>query len=227
MKELHEALAKARAEFLPIARDKNVTVTMKSGARYTFSYAPLENLIAAVTPALSKHGIAFYQDVQDGFVVTCLGIGEDSLRLAPFPLGLREGMTMQERGSCVTYASRYSMRLALALPMEDDDDANITDGNESVNMNLAPKISPVRSSAAELDAESISHVQQVADEILKALAKKDDKAVFELSEGLDSDQRVYLWSIWQDDSKLRSRVKAIVSTFRQIAAQAAPEKVAA
>jgi hypothetical protein len=38
---------------------------------------------------------------------------------------------------------------------------------------------------------------------------------------------VYLWSLWQDDSKLRSKVKRIVDTMRQVAAQAAPEKVAA
>ena len=88
-------------------------------------------------------------------------------------------------------------------------------------------ISPVKTALAELSDESMAHVQNVADAIIEAITAGDDRAVFALSESLDSDQRVYLWSIWQDDSKLRSRVKAIVSTFRQIAAQAAPEKVSA
>jgi hypothetical protein len=66
----------------------------------------------------------------------------------------------------------------------------------------------------------MAHVQNVADAIVEAVAGGDDKVVFALAESLDSDQRVYLWSLWQDDSKLRSRVKRIVDTFRQIAAQA-------
>jgi succinylglutamic semialdehyde dehydrogenase len=65
------------------------------------------------------------------------------------------------------------------------------------------------------------------DAIVEAVAKGDDKAVFALAESLDSDQRVYLWSLWQDDSKLRSKVKRIVDTMRQVAAQADPVKVAA
>ena len=91
----------------------------------------------------------------------------------------------------------------------------------------SPVISPVKSSAAELSEESMSHVQNVADGIIEAVAAGDDVQVFHLSESLDSDQRVYLWDLWKDDSKLRSRVKAIVAAMRQVAAQADPAKVAA
>lgn len=91
----------------------------------------------------------------------------------------------------------------------------------------APIISPVKASLADLSDESMAHVQNVADGIIEALSNSDDKTVFELAESLDSDQRVYLWDLWKEDSKIRSRVKKIVDTFRMIAAQAAPEKVAA
>ena len=91
----------------------------------------------------------------------------------------------------------------------------------------APIISPVKSAAAELSDESMSHVQNVADAIIEAVTKSDDRAVFELSESLDNDQRIYLWDLWKEDSKLRSKVKQIVSTMRQVAAQADPAKVAA
>ena len=91
----------------------------------------------------------------------------------------------------------------------------------------APIISPVKSAAAELSDESMSHVQNVADAIIEAVTKSDDRAVFELSESLDNDQRISLWDLWKEDSKLRSKVKQIVSTMRQVAAQADPAKVAA
>ena len=89
----------------------------------------------------------------------------------------------------------------------------------------SPVISPVKTALAELSDESMAHVQNVADAIIEAVANGDDRAVFELSESLDSDQRVYLWDMWKEDSRLRAKVKSIVSTMRQVAAQA--EKVAA
>jgi hypothetical protein len=58
---LHSALAAAQGEFEPIKRDKSVTVSMKSGGKYSFSYAPLESILHAVTPALSRHGLSLTQ----------------------------------------------------------------------------------------------------------------------------------------------------------------------
>lgn len=91
----------------------------------------------------------------------------------------------------------------------------------------APIISPVESSKAEIDEESQAHVMNVADGIVEAVGKGDDRAVFALSESLSSDQRVWLWSYWKSEPKLRAKVKEIVATMRQVAAQADPEKVAA
>ena len=88
-------------------------------------------------------------------------------------------------------------------------------------------ISPVKASLAELSDESMAHVQNVADAIIEAVSLGNDVTVFELSESLDSDQRVYLFDLWKDDSKLRARVKSIVAAMRAVAAQADPAKVAA
>ena len=128
---LISALAKARAEFQSIKRDRTVTVKTKTGGSYTFAYAPLETILAAVTPALSKHGIALAQDIVDGKMVTILACGGEEKRLAPIPVNFREGLSMQEIGAMLTYASRYSLKVALMLPTEDDND-----GNEAVPGNI-------------------------------------------------------------------------------------------
>lgn len=125
------ALAKARAEFQPIKRDRTVTVKTKTGGSYTFAYSPLETILNAVTPALSAHGIALAQDIAEGKMVTIIACEGESMRLAPIPVNFREGMTMQEIGAMLTYASRYSLKVALMLPTEDDND-----GNEAVPGNI-------------------------------------------------------------------------------------------
>ena len=59
--ELFTALAKAQGEIKQVEKDRTVTVQMKSGGSYSYSYATLANVIAAVKPALSKNGITFIQ----------------------------------------------------------------------------------------------------------------------------------------------------------------------
>lgn len=120
---LNSSLAKARAQFQPIRRERTVTVRTKQGGTYEFSYAPLETILAAVTPALSSNGIALTQNIVDGKMVTTLSREGESISLAPIPVNFRDGMTMQEIGAMLTYASRYSLKVALVLATEDDNDA--------------------------------------------------------------------------------------------------------
>jgi hypothetical protein len=69
--ELVAALAKARVAFEPITRSKTVTVKGECGS-YQFSYAPLEDILAAVTEALSAHQLALVSGIDpapDGSVI--------------------------------------------------------------------------------------------------------------------------------------------------------------
>src|SRR3990167_1808824 len=59
--ELAAALAKAQSEFPPIERGKTVRVQTKTGGSYTFTYAPLDEILAAVKPVLSENGLALSQ----------------------------------------------------------------------------------------------------------------------------------------------------------------------
>jgi hypothetical protein len=131
---LSAALAKAQGSFKPIHRDKTVTVTMKSGGKYSFSYAPLETILAAVMPALSANGLSLTQ--------SCVMMGEKEYvrtQLRHSSGELIENNTRiligdagpQAYGSALTYARRYGVTLLLCISADDDDDGNAAEGNEA------------------------------------------------------------------------------------------------
>jgi len=132
--KLDEALAKAQGEFAQVIRDKTVTVMMKSGGRYTFSYAPLESILHAVVPALSKNGLALTQAmvVVDGkdYVETTLRHLSGQSISNRIPLFVRDDGP-QAYGSALTYARRYGVTLLLCISADDDDDGNAAEGNQA------------------------------------------------------------------------------------------------
>ena len=139
------SLARAKSEFPRIARTKTVKVKTKQGGLYEFSYAPLEAIVAAITPALSANGLSIIQDIdwQDkdhGFVTTTIiHASGQVVTTAPVPVilppvrkddhGNEIPPGPQEWGSALTYARRYSLVTALNLATDDDDDANLAQGN--------------------------------------------------------------------------------------------------
>jgi len=143
--ELAGALALAQAEFPAIPRSKTVQVRTRTGGNYTFNYAPLEAIIAATRPALSKHGLSVMQDIRDGHVCTILAhkSGQIAVMAAikieavqeyksgPNGEAVLQPPTPQDIGSALTYARRYSYSLALCISADDDDDVGAAAGNET------------------------------------------------------------------------------------------------
>ena len=132
-KNLPAALARAQAAFKPIGRDKTVTVRTKAGGTYSFSYAPLEAILRAVQPALSKEGLALTQEVvakeSKQYLKTTIYLGSESLSNSVEILVGDSGP--QAYGSALTYARRYGITLLLCVCADDDDDANAAEGNEA------------------------------------------------------------------------------------------------
>jgi hypothetical protein len=131
---LAEALIAFQAEVPAITKSKTVNVKTRTGS-YSFSYAPYEVIMEQIKPLLSKHGLSIVQPLQatqDGrqFVSTILthlsGEQIDSLAIVPL-----DGKSMQEIGSAITYMRRYALSSILGLVTDEDDDANIADGNEA------------------------------------------------------------------------------------------------
>lgn len=123
------SLSEARAEIPPIIKDATVDFTSTKG-RTHYKHETLAGIAKQIDPILSKHGLSyrFRTDQGNGGVkVTCIiehasGHSEEtSLSGAPDQSGNKNGF--QAVGSAVTYLQRYTLKAALGLSAEVDDDA--------------------------------------------------------------------------------------------------------
>lgn len=136
--EFAAALAKAQGEFKPVERTRTVKVSLKSGGSYSFDYAPLDAILAATMPSLSKHGISVgwnpettYADDFAEVSQTCrLTHSSGQWREATVKLRTSE-TTAQGLGSILTYGRRYSFEHVAACVSESDDDGNAASGNSA------------------------------------------------------------------------------------------------
>lgn len=135
MSELAKALVQAQSEFPTIGRSKDVKVQTKTGGSYTFSYAPLDEIISAVRPVLTKHGLAVSQLLanvsgQPALKTVLMHEGGEILQES-CPLPMNGSLSAQEFGSLVTYFRRYALVTVLGIATEEDDDGNTASGNTS------------------------------------------------------------------------------------------------
>ena len=126
---LAAALAKAQSSFPAISRDKEVTVQTKTGGKYTFKYAPLDSILAAVRGPLAENGLTLSQLLDGDDLVTMLLHKDGQTITGRFPLPQVEGSTIQNLGSAITYLRRYSIQAILGIAAEEDDDGNRAAGN--------------------------------------------------------------------------------------------------
>jgi hypothetical protein len=123
------ALAKAQTQFTTVTRDKTVVVQTKTGATYTFKYAPLDTILAAVRGPLSKNGLVLVQTLDDGALVTSL-LHESGASISG-RMALPSTNDIQGLGSAITYLRRYAIQAVLGIAAEEDDDGNRAAGNET------------------------------------------------------------------------------------------------
>lgn len=122
------AIAKAKAEFTTITKNRKVDYTSPKG-RTNYQYEDLSAIEAAVRPALSKYGLdyRFRTEVQGQVViVTCHlshedGYYEENSLPGPFDVTGNKN-AIQQMGSTVTYLQRYTLKAALGLASAADDD---------------------------------------------------------------------------------------------------------
>jgi hypothetical protein len=139
---LFEALAKAQSEFSTIVKDSTATVPGKEGKQgYTFDYAGLDVVLAAVRPALTRNGLAIMQ-VFSGVgetLTTVLAHGEARVEVS---CGLPAWNKAQELGSVLTYVKRYQLLGLLGVAPSDDDDGNVASGNVGATITPRPRWAP-------------------------------------------------------------------------------------
>jgi hypothetical protein len=124
------ALSMARAEIPPIIKDATVDYKSKDGKRTHYQHETLAGIAKVIDPILTRYGLSYrFRTGQgnDGVSVTCIiqhsdGYAEEtSLSGSPDTSGSKNGF--QAVGSAVTYLQRYTLKAALGLSAEVDDDA--------------------------------------------------------------------------------------------------------
>jgi hypothetical protein len=146
---LAAALSAAQGQYPVIPRDRVVRIRTKAGGEYTFNYAPLDSILSALRPVLCANGLSVMQDIEDGAVSTMIlhSSGEwwrgATVHVTPDEPGPKAV------GSALTYAQRYSLRAALNVATDDDDDATTAAGD---HMTVKAPQSPQDASTPRSDA---------------------------------------------------------------------------
>lgn len=131
--ELYAALAKAQGEFTPLAKNREVEITMKSGGRYKFRYADLEAVLSATRPALSSNGLAVIQRIAPvpganfSELVTAILHKDGGLVESSIQLPSNSGGDIKNYGATISYLRRYALTSLLCVAADDDLDE---DGQE-------------------------------------------------------------------------------------------------
>lgn len=126
---LFKAIAEARKHFEPLSKDGKADVTNREGKfLYSFTYAPLDVVLAALEPGLQAAGLALLQPFDGDVLYTILAYGESSLTVeTPLP----PWNTPQELGSLLTYLRRYQIKGLFGVADAEDDDGNAASGNKA------------------------------------------------------------------------------------------------
>lgn len=131
--EIFGALAEMQGQMEPPKRTKKARVQTKVGPGYEYNYAPLEEIISAIKAPMAKSALAYRQFLasRDGQWVmrTVIAHRSGEWMGCDYPIFWDQSRGMQGFASGVTYARRYGLMLALGIAAEDDDDANVADGN--------------------------------------------------------------------------------------------------
>lgn len=135
--EFNEAFARFQAECPTIRRDRQADIVTKSGSKFGYSYASLDEIERVILPVLTKHGFSrSYDSKVDGanlLVVCRLSHRSGHSREACFPCPTESTGAMsaaQKYGAALTYARRQSFVSVCGLSVGDPDVDGADDGGE-------------------------------------------------------------------------------------------------
>ena len=155
-KAFNVAFSAFKAESVQILKGRKVTDGPLKGR----SYAELHDVVDAVTPALSKHGLGaswkVTKDEPQWIEVTCtikhVGGHSESVSLGGPPDVGGAKNAIQARASTVTYLERYTLKAITGLAETDDDTDGNTGGNDS---NLADWLASISEAQTESELKKI------------------------------------------------------------------------
>jgi hypothetical protein len=124
---LAKALAAFQSEMPKVGKAQKATVPLKAGGSYSYKYAGLPDVVDAVVPLLTKHGLSFTccpRRAADG-TYELAGIllhtsGESLTGSLPI-----FGRQAQEIGSAITYGRRYLLGCMTGVVTDEDEDGSL------------------------------------------------------------------------------------------------------
>jgi len=172
-KNYDQSFAAFKAEAVKIIKGRSVTDGPLKGR----SYAELHDVVNAVTPALSKHGLSsswkLTKDEKDWIEVTCylrhVGGHEESVSMGGPPDAGGAKNTIQARASTKTYLERYTLKAITGLSEQNDD----TDGRAPIDQGIVDDWVSAAESAATMD-----DLNGIWADGQKELAKTDSLGVY-------------------------------------------------
>lgn len=132
------AYVKAWGKIESPKHNQEVTVTMKSGGKYTFAYTDLKGIFDAIRKMLAEHEIGVMQDsgtslLEDGktmvFVQTSL-LHSSGEYIESSIMQLTMSHDIKEFGGQISYMKRYQLSALMGISTEADNDAKGLSGNE-------------------------------------------------------------------------------------------------
>lgn len=143
MASLYGSLAIAQGAFLAIEKNRSVEITMKTGGKYRFRYADLEQILAKTRQALSANGLALFQSLEtqpNNAVLRCELVHKDGGRVSsevsiPHPHTVQDPKSF---GAMVSYYRRYMVTAMLGVAADDDLDEDGQEGSQSIGQATSP-----------------------------------------------------------------------------------------
>jgi hypothetical protein len=157
---LFKAMAEARKHFEPLSKDGKADVSNREGKfLYSFTYAPLDVVLAALEPGMRAAGISLMQPFDGDVMYTIVACGESSMTVeTPLP----NWGSPQELGSLLTYLRRYQLKGLFGVADAEDDDGNAASGNKAAVTRKEPTVAPKTTSklAANISALCIDSAKK-------------------------------------------------------------------
>lgn len=208
--ELFGALAEAQGEFGPIERTLTARIKSKreGGADYSYNYAPLDEVLTAVRPALSRHGIAVMQFplTRAGSVVVRTMLGHKSGQWIRNDCVVSSVSTApQDVGGAITYARRYGLQAIIGVaPDHDDDGAGAQGRSQETQLRVS------RGGGGQPGNGQMATLQDEARELVTACraVTRNGKTLY----GIKST----VGECWTDDASLHEQVKAAQAQERRV-----------
>lgn len=125
LKNIYTAIIKMRTEIAPVTKTKRA-----NAIKYTYNYAPLDNVIELLNVVLPKYGLGWVQTIgmQEGRPALTTRIIHESGEWIEETLilpnvrpenGRNEN---QELGACITYFKRYALSAMFGIATDEDTD---------------------------------------------------------------------------------------------------------